>query len=497
MTSIITPALRLPVRDRSARHKLMMGCASVAMLSSVVAAHDAYAQAFAGTPSVTSGTVTIDSTTPNVDNITVGSPTAVINWSPTDTGTGGGTIDFLPSTGTANFYGSSGDYTVLNRIVPNDPSRTIALNGSIYSWLDGGTTKGGNIWFYSPGGLLVGTGAIIDVGSLLLSTVDVTSFTASGTGFNATFALTESSAGAIEILPGAQINAENVTSNSYVAMVAPRIEQAGDVRVDGSVAYVAGEGVTMTMDQGLFDIQVGVGSGDANGIVHSGTTIGAANESLSNSNRMYFMAVPKNQAITMLVGGTIGYEATSASVVNGEIKLTAGVTQIDDIPDPYTSITIANSDSNILIDDATLLSSTRVTAMNLASVNASTGDVTFDGDLNMQSFYGGTSLIANGNAVTINGANTTLYTSSADFPPQSGESENRTAGFITVQAINGGTIGTKNLTLNAEGKGQDNNGNGSTTAGNGSGGNINVTASGGGSITVDGNMNCECRRAWR
>ena len=48
--------------------------------------------------------------------------------------------------------------------------------------------------------------------------------------------------------------------------------KAGTVKVNGSAAYVAADQLTMTMNQGLFDIQVDVGGGtdDANGIVHTG-----------------------------------------------------------------------------------------------------------------------------------------------------------------------------------------------------------------------------------
>ena len=56
-------------------------------------------------------------------------------------------------------------------------------------------------------------------------------------------------------------------------MIAPRIEQGGNVQVNGSAAYVGRRSrLTMTMNQGLFDIQVPIdgGTADANGIVHTG-----------------------------------------------------------------------------------------------------------------------------------------------------------------------------------------------------------------------------------
>jgi hypothetical protein len=128
----------------------------------------------------------------------------------------------------------------------------------------------------------------------------------------------------IQVLPGAKINA--LQQNSYVAMVAPRIEQGGTVRVNGSAAYVAAEQLTMTLNQGLFDVQVDIGSGDPNGIVHTGETSGPASSGSSDRHVVYMVAVPKNDAMTMLLdGGKVGFDdAVSASVQNGQVILSAG-----------------------------------------------------------------------------------------------------------------------------------------------------------------------------
>ena len=82
--------------------------------------------------------------------------------------------------------------------------------------------------------------------------------------------------------------------------------------------------VTMTMNQGLFDIQVDVGTDDANGIVHTGTTTGPASSAADDHQRIYMVAVPKNQALTMLLSGDIGFEASAAEFENGEVILSSG-----------------------------------------------------------------------------------------------------------------------------------------------------------------------------
>ena len=101
--------------------------------------------------------------------------------------------------------------------------------------------------------------------------------------------------------------------------------------VNGSAAYVAGEDVTLTMNQGLFDIQVDVGTSDpydpdsGNGVVHTGTTGGPASSGAGDNQKIYMVAVPKNQALTMLLSGSAGFTpAGAAQVVNGEIVLSAG-----------------------------------------------------------------------------------------------------------------------------------------------------------------------------
>src|SRR5690349_5282796 len=168
------------------RHQLLISCATLAIAAAALAPTRARAQAFQGTPTTAAGTVTFDRATAGVETINVGSSTATINWAPTDA-QGTGNINFLPQGNTATYQGASGlaDFTVLNRIVPTDTTRTIELNGTILSKLSGGAT-GGNVWFYSPGGILIGSGAVIDVGGLLLSSIDLPNgFTTTSTGFSA------------------------------------------------------------------------------------------------------------------------------------------------------------------------------------------------------------------------------------------------------------------------------------------------------------------------
>src|SRR5690606_12867724 len=142
----------------------------------------ARAEGFRGWGEVTQGAATI-STGGRTTRIDVQSRSATIDWtgyppssesfppdhfpsSPT------GPVDFLPSDATATFTGqgtAANGYTVLNRVFATGP---VEFNGTVQSFLANGD-PGGNIWFYAPNGMVVGATARFNVGSLLLTTNDV------------------------------------------------------------------------------------------------------------------------------------------------------------------------------------------------------------------------------------------------------------------------------------------------------------------------------------
>jgi filamentous hemagglutinin family protein len=245
----------------------------------------------------------------DLDTITVKQPSVIINWTPDDNA-GSGTIDFLPTGSTAIFRNDDslqGGFTVLNRIVPSDTSRTVALNGNVLGRLydSGGSLigPGGNIWFYSPGGILVGSGASFDVGGLVLSTANL----GLGSGIGTT---ADSAAGRTVRIDG------DITATSYVGVIAPRIEQAGSVDAGGSVAYVAAERANITFNGDLFDISVPVGTTVTSALTHSGTTnvdVGSGEQ-----RGIYLVAVPKNQALTMLLGGSIDFTLAGGAVATDQ-----------------------------------------------------------------------------------------------------------------------------------------------------------------------------------
>ena len=102
--------------------------------------------------------------------------------------------------------------------------------------------------------------------------------------------------------------------------------RAATVKVDGSAAYVAGESADHDDEPGpvRHPGRSYGGTDDTNGIVHTGSTTGGDTASLSDNHKIYMVAVPKNQALTMLLGGTVGFDANVAGYDNGQIVLGAG-----------------------------------------------------------------------------------------------------------------------------------------------------------------------------
>ncbi|UNK80703.1 hypothetical protein MNQ96_06415 [Sphingopyxis granuli] len=309
------------------KRRLLESCAVAAGL--MVLAPGAHAQV-AATPLNPPGSVTIGTDTASrTTTVGVSDPQTIINWVPTDTAPTGGDIDVLPENSNWNFNGS-GNYIVLNRFVNGaggSLSRRVALNGTISS--SNVSDQGGSIWFYNGGGILIGANAEINVGSLLLTANDIDT---TGGFFDATtgairFRGSPGSLAAIAV--SGEINANQVVNpgSSYVALVAPRIVQAGRVEVDGSVAYVAAEAADIRINTGLFDINVLAGAEGGNAITHTGITTGPSHiQGSAYDSRIHMVAIAKNDAVTMLVSGQVGYRdaITAQTDPDGAVRLSAG-----------------------------------------------------------------------------------------------------------------------------------------------------------------------------
>ena len=366
----VTNASTAP-RAAAGKHKLLWSSAAAVIAAAAIQPQAAHAQeaaplgAFRGTITNEPANVSRGSMTTTTETITISAAKTVIDWSASQ-------ADFLPAGNVATFLGSGvSDFTVLNRISAD--GQQIQLNGSVLGRLqDQANAPAGKIWFYSPGGILVGATASFDVGGLVLTANDPIGFANSATGFGQFTADSESNA-AVIISQGAQIAAN--PANSYVALIAPRVEQRGTVTVNGAAAYVAGQQLTMTLNQGLFDIAIGLGTPDGQGVVHSGVTTGPASTGASDGHQISMVAVPKNQAMTMLLGGSVGFaDAVNAEVENGDIVLSSGG-NLTIGSGTYSSDLLATASGNITVTNEMFASDLELRAVGTIT----TGDIEADG----------------------------------------------------------------------------------------------------------------------
>lgn len=365
-------------------HRLAKRRAALLLGGALLWTGPALGQAFQGTPTVVAGTAT-RAVSANSETITISSPSAIINWAPGDV-EALGTIDFLPFGNTATFQNgpNNPDFMVLNRILPTVASRPVALNGTVISQLQtaAGTVRGGTVAFYSPGGILIGPGAVIDVGRLLLTTIDPITGQNGDFFINGKYDLNGAvdPASFVTVSAGAKISA--LQEGSYVAIASPRILQQGDVRVNGSAAYVAGEAMSLTINGGLFDIEVQTGTaGSTTPLIHEGNTGGPGSGGAGDNHRIYMVAVPKNQAITALLSGSAGFDAAQAAgVVNGEIILSAGRSIVGEAFVDAPKLPPSSFD----VTGGTYTSSIRGTATDVFRVGGTAAGFTLTGNLSIQ-----------------------------------------------------------------------------------------------------------------
>ncbi len=352
------PAHAAPSAVHKGKRRLLESCAVAAGL--MVFAQSAHAQV-AATPLDPPGSVTVGTDIASrTTTVGVSGPQTIINWVPDDSAPTGGDIEVLQQNHNWNFNGS-GDFVVLNRFVNGAGgalSRRVALNGNINS--SDGSAQSGSIWFYNAGGILIGTDAMINVGSLVLTANAIET----GDGFfdPATGAIRFRAApGSVAMVTvNGRINANHEFNpgSSYVALVAPRIAQAGRVQANGSVAYVAAEAADIRINTGLFDINVITGTEGGDAITHTGITTGPAHVDGSNyDSRIHMVAIAKNDAVTMLVSGQVGYQ--DATIVqtdpDGAVRLSAGYNIVGGEIDASTANGPA---ANITVGDVRFLSNT-------------------------------------------------------------------------------------------------------------------------------------------
>ena len=500
-----------------------LACSTLAMAVALTSA-PGRAQSFLAGSTTTFGSAVVTTGT-NTTTITISSPSAVIDWTPTDTATSPLAITYQPNGTTATFT-SATPFTVLNRIVPVDPTRAIAFDGIVNSLVNG--SPGGTVFFYSPGGIFLSPNAQFNVGNLGLTSaapfVDGSGnwYTGNQVQFQA------ANAGSfVNTLAGAQINAP--AAGSYVAIVAPRIDQRAAITVNGQAALVSADAATITFNpNGLFDIQVNSGtSATGTTLFNSGAITGPASTGAGVNQRIYAVAVPKNTAITLAIGAgsTLGFNiAGAADVVGNAVVLSAGKnivagniatgrsagggTGAADLNIANTAVTSslrgASTDETFFFSigggtastasTVNLQADTRATytADGAGSVTTGNGMVTLDAQRSGNGVTGGrTDIFAiNNGSLSITSGGATLNSRGFGFNGTTPGSVggNATGGMALIQALSGGDVSITGP-VNIQGGGFGGAGN-AAAGGTGTGGLSQIFArDAGSSITINGLAN--------
>ncbi|WP_157075158.1 hypothetical protein [Erythrobacter sp. AP23] len=395
-------------RSPLCRTPLLLGGAALAMATVLALPAPAGADAFNASPVFVRGSGNVDRSVANTDTITITSSTAVLDWTPFEDNSGNA-LTFLPNGNTAYFQDAPGQggFALLNRILPSTNGNIVVFEGSVISRLQdasGGFSSGGTVAFYSPTGILVGSTAVFDVGQLLLTTLDpdLDSFESYVAGGTLRLAGPSGSTAAVDIAAGAQFSAS--AEGSYLAVAAPQIIMRGTAYINGSTAYAAGEQVNLTYNNGLFDIQIPVGTSVGTPIDHSGTTGGPSSMGSGDNHMIYAVAKAQTDPISMLLRGNLGFDAaTTAGIDNGDIILSAGydVFGRNVFTGPVASAATAESIS--ILGGSNLSSSVFAGATGGFNADTGAGTIGFADDLTIRAARSISLTARNGNDLTVAG----------------------------------------------------------------------------------------------
>ncbi len=355
----------------------------------------------------------------------------------------------------------------VNVIQPSAGSAFLArISSATPTTISGSLTSNGSVWLVNPNGIMFGSSAVINVNSLVASTLGITDadFLASNNHLVA-----GATAGNIIVGSGAQLTAGN---GGFISLVATQIQNAGTINApNGTVSMTTGHDVTINADQ---SVTVNADARDSTlpnaegpgGALMSGniSNSGAiqASTAVAENGKIYFRAIGSiSNAGSLNAGttGTVGMKAsgnvnTSANISGGTvgIKSDAGsITQSGGVikatnltaEAPVGSVSLTNLANQIEnLDKATAYGSVTI---------KTAGDLTVNGqlsssmsDVELYSDAGNVTITANGQ---ISGQNVYLATPKI-FTNNAGANAVTTSGRFVIYSNDatadskGGLLGT-------------------------------------------------------
>ena len=255
----------------------------IALLCGLGCAPPSFAQSLPTGATVTSGKVSIGSTSPNSLTVNQSSRTGIVNWSSFSVGQGNH-VQF-----------NNGSGATLNRVTGNLPS---SINGTL--------SATGSVYLVNPSGVVVGpSGEIKTGGSFVASTLDV-----KDAEFRAGGALTFSGNSTASVVNLGKIGA----SKGDVVLIARQVRNEGSVVANAGTAAMATGGEVVLSDGSLGNGKVLVRRPAEGGEIRNSGAIRAAEVELrANGGNIYALAGNTGRAIT----------ATGVASKGGRIFLTA------------------------------------------------------------------------------------------------------------------------------------------------------------------------------
>jgi filamentous hemagglutinin family protein len=236
---------------------------------------------------VTAGDASISSGSGST-TITQSTANAAINWQ---------SFNIAPGE-VVQFVQPSSSSVTLNRVLGSDPSSIL-----------GSLSANGKVFLVNPNGILFGTGAQVNVGGLVASTLNITDsdFMAGRYQF--------SGASSATILNQGSINADG----GYVALLGANVSNEGIISARlGTVALAAGTAITLDVaGDGLLNVTVNQGA--VNALIQNGGLIQA------DGGQVLLTAQAAGNLLQSAVNNTGVIQAQTIENHNGTIKLLGGM----------------------------------------------------------------------------------------------------------------------------------------------------------------------------